>query len=187
VEGLRSGKTSAPDNPARRPLTDEQIAKVKAVVSERTRDLIDLLRLTAARPGEILSLTSRMIDRSGEVWTAELRDHKTADRGRNRILIFGPAAQSILRKYLDKGSPDTRLFRVRRDSFGTTVKAACTRAGVTPAWTPHFLRHTRLTEIRKEAGGDVSQIYGGHSRFETTQIYAKPDLSAAIAHALKAG
>jgi site-specific recombinase XerD len=58
---------------------------------------------------EIVSLKAGDIDRTGEVWTAEIRDHKTSYRGKKRFLYFGPKSQAILQKYLDR-KPEAFLF-----------------------------------------------------------------------------
>ena len=42
VAGLKSGRTEAPDNAPRRPVSDEHVEAVKRAVRQRTRDLIDL-------------------------------------------------------------------------------------------------------------------------------------------------
>src|SRR5581483_10207218 len=72
----------------------------------RHRDAFDLLLLTGARPGELIGLTTGAIDRTGEVWRADLAQHKTRHRGKSRTLYFNATAQLILRKYL---KPTRRL------------------------------------------------------------------------------
>lgn len=81
VDPLLAGRTEAPDRPKRQAVSQEHIDAVKAVLRQRPRDIIDLLLLTGARPGEILMLTTGMLDRSGEVWIAELKDHKMVHHG----------------------------------------------------------------------------------------------------------
>jgi integrase len=44
-----------------------------------------------------------MVDRTGEVWTITITDHKNAWRGKDRIIAVGPKAQAILKPYLDRG------------------------------------------------------------------------------------
>jgi len=187
VQGLRAGRTEAHDNPERRPVPQEHIDKVKAVVPERTADLIDLMLLTASRPGEVLGLTTAMIDRTGDVWTATLVDHKTQHHGLQRTLFFGPLCQVILKKYLNLKKPDERIFKLRRDTLSKAIKDACEKQKIEPAWTPHWLRHTALTRVRKEAGTDVAQLLAGHSQIAMTEKYAKPDLSVAVRYVSVAG
>lgn len=42
-------------------------------------------------------------------------------------------------------------------------------------WSPNQLRHAALTRVRKEAGLDAARGVAGHSKVETTQIYAERD------------
>jgi integrase len=46
-------------------------------------------------------------------------------------------------------------------------------------WHPNQLRHSRATELRRH-GLDVAKTILGHSKVETTQIYAEKDLKAAM-------
>ena len=54
---LVSGETSAPERPPRRAVNQEELDAVRRHLNERQRDIFDLLLLTGARPGELLSLT----------------------------------------------------------------------------------------------------------------------------------
>jgi hypothetical protein len=89
VAPLLAGRTEAHDNAPRSAVDLRNIAAVRRLVSPIVRDLIGLQRLTGARSGELLKLTASMLDRSGEVWTAELSDHKTRHHGQSRTLYFG--------------------------------------------------------------------------------------------------
>ena len=135
VSPLLVGRTEAPDNEPRQAVPQEQIDAVKKLVSERCRDLIELQLCTGARPGELMKLTSAMIDRSGEIWTAELREHKTTHRGKVRKLAFGAKSQLILRKYVS-ADPHARLFPFRADSYRHAISRACEQLNL-PHWTPH--------------------------------------------------
>ena len=149
IQGLKVGRSNAPDRPRRRPVPIEHVEAVRQVVRQRTRDMIDLQLLTSARPGELVNLTTAMIDRSEDVWIANLTDHKTAHLGMDRILLFGPRCQLILRRYLNDNAPTEKLFKLRRVSYGNTVRKACIRAGIDPPFTPHWLRHTAATDLRE--------------------------------------
>lgn len=185
VSPLLAGRTTAKDYDRRRPVPQAAIDKVKASVPERTADLIELQLLTGARGGELLSLTSEMIDRSQGIWIARLTDHKTAHRGKERVLVFGPKAQLILRKYITL-EPTRKLFNITRNSYGNAVKLACEKLKI-PVWTPHWLRHNAGTRLREEYGLDVAQVMLGHSTADVTQVYAALNLSKAIEVAKDAG
>jgi integrase len=68
--------------------------------------------------------------------------------------------------------------RYTKDSYRVAIQRACRRAKV-PVWTPHQLRHTRATTIRREYDIEAAQIILGHSKPDTTVIYAERDLSKA--------
>lgn len=170
VAPLLAGRTDAPDHPQRQAVPQEHIDAVKQLVSKRCRDLIDLQLLTGARPGELLLLTGRMIDRTGDVWTAELREHKTKHHGKVRKLAFGPKTQLILRRHL-KADPDARVFCLRRESYCQAVVKACTKLEIS-RWTPHWLRHNVATRVRDEFGIEAAQAMAGHSSPLMTAHYA---------------
>lgn len=172
MEPLRAGDSKAPESVPRRAVPAEHIEAAKKHLRERNRDLIDLLLVTAARPGEILSLTTQMIDRSGEVWFADLARHKTAHHGHARTLHFGPKAQAILMKYLRPLNPSVRLFPIQRKTFGQAVKDACVKAKV-PPFTPHWLRHTAVTNVVDEVDLDSAQALAGHSTRSMTILYSR--------------
>jgi len=58
---------------------------------------------------------------------------------------------------------------------------------VVQTWAPNRLRHSRGTELRRVAGLDIAKTILGHSKVETTQIYAEKDLAAAMAVVAKIG
>ena len=171
VEPLMVGKSTARETKPRRAVSAEDIGKVKAKIrSKKAKDLMDLQLLTAARPGELLGLSTEMIDRSGPVWLSQLENHKTQHFGKSRILAFGPQAQEVLRKYLREDSPNELLFGISRNSYETVVRRACDRAGV-PRFVPHELRHTAGTRYHDELGFEAARAMLGHSRPDTTSYY----------------
>jgi integrase len=48
-----------------------------------------------------------------------------------------------------------------------------------PAWNPLQLRHTAATLIRAKYGLEAAKAILGHSRVETSQLYAERDLGRA--------
>lgn len=171
VKALESGRTEAPDYRPRKALPLDQIELVKAKVNERTRDMMELAILTAARPGELVQLTGSMIDKSDDVWHAVIVDHKMSHReGSTRVLYFGANCQVILRKYLTL-DPSRRLFPIARKTFSDNIKRACVSLKI-PEFTGHWLRHCGATAIRKSHGLEATQAVCGHSSKTTTERYA---------------
>jgi integrase len=71
--------------------------------------MIRFQQLVGCRPGELVTITPAMVNRSSEVWTITLAKHKTAYRGKQRTIYVGPKAQKILTKYLLR-SEDAACF-----------------------------------------------------------------------------
>ena len=184
---MEAGRCEAKEGRTRGPVTPEQIEAVKGVLrSQKVKDLIDLQLARGARPGELLMLTTAMIDRSGKTWTARLEHHKTEHRGKIRVLAFGPKAQSLLGRYLQETTPDQPLFRIRRNTYSNTVRAACQRTAVRP-FVPHELRHTSATLIRDRFGSDAAQAVLGHAKPDMTAHDTSQTIALAVATAEKIG
>ncbi len=98
------------------PVPEEVMAATLPHLQPIPRDVIELLLLTGARPDEILKLRPCDINRSGTVelargfkvelgagvWAYQPRRHKTRHKGHKRVVLFGPRAQAILTRYLDR-------------------------------------------------------------------------------------
>lgn len=185
VAPLLAGRTEAHDNPPRKAISESDIEAVKSHVTPLVRDLIDLQRLTGARSGELLGLTSGMINRDGEVWIAELTDHKTIHHGQSRTLCFGPKSQLILQRYL-KADPLAALFKIKRNGYRRSITRACETAKI-DRWVPHQLRHTAATAVRKLFGLEFAQSLLGHSKADMTEHYAQAGIEKAILVAREIG
>jgi len=103
--GLRRGRSKAREPKRVLPVPEQSIEAIRPYVSKAVWGLIQLQLATAARPGELVALQSKDIDRFGDVWTATPADHKTAHHGHERRLYFGPRAQEVLAPLL-LGRPD---------------------------------------------------------------------------------
>ena len=182
---LLAGRTVAPDNPLRQAVAPADIEAVQKLVSPLVRDLIDVQRLTGARSGEMLALTTGAINRTAEVWTAELSDHKTLHHGKSRTLHFGPKVQLILRKHLS-ADPAEPLFKITRHAYCRAVTRACEKAGI-ERWIPHQLRHTAADTVRQQFGLEHTQSVLGHSKASMSEHYAKAGQAKAAEVALKIG
>jgi len=68
--------------------------------------------------------------------------------------------------------------RYNRRSYRIAIVRACQKAGV-PAWSPLQLRHTAATTFRAKYGVEAAKVILGHTKVETTQIYAERDLEKA--------
>ncbi|MDB5390752.1 MAG: site-specific tyrosine recombinase [Planctomycetaceae bacterium] len=189
VAPLMAGRTEAIDHEPRSVVPRESIDAVRAVVPQRTRDMIDLQLLCGARPGELCMLTSGMIDQTTYqdqgVWFVKLDDHKMIHKGKERVLVFGPQSQLILRRYIH-ADPERKLFDLTRESYSLAIRVACIKLKI-KRWTAHWLRHNFASQCRKDTNLDTTQQMLGHSDAATTQGYAHLDLKDSIMYARDAG
>jgi integrase len=58
-------------------------------------------------------------------------------------------------------------------------RCASCKAKALPHWHPHQLRHTKATEIRREAGLDAARAVLGHRTPSVTEVYAELDMGKA--------
>ena len=65
------------------------------------------------------------------------------------------------------------------DSYRRAIHRVCKKNSI-EKWAPNRIRHTTGTEIRKEFGLEAAQVLLGHSKADTTQIYAERDLAKAV-------
>jgi integrase len=174
VKALSAGRSAARELPDVKPVPDEHVEKILPHVSPVAADVIRLMRHCGCRPGEVKNITVEAIDRSNpDVWTCSLSKHKTAYRGRERVLYFGPRCQAILSRWILKAGTG-RVFPITHSGLRTVIARGCQRAGV-PRFGPNRLRHSAGTAARKASGLEGAQQLLGHAHAKTTEIYAVPD------------
>lgn len=141
--------------------------------------------LTGARPGEVCRMRADEVSRDpGQpvplpgtgrtvaalrcggtvVWVYAPGRHKTARRGKSRVVPVGPRAQAEVRDRLGGGLvfPTPRGTAYRADSYAKAVQRACEAAGVTP-WTPNTLRHAAATEVSEHFDEGTAAAVLGHA------------------------
>jgi integrase len=191
LEALREGKCDAPDAPPVGSVPWDVVEATlpfmrnvhKGVERNDLAAMVQVQYWCGMRPGEVCRMTSGQIDRSGAVWWYRPVKHKTAHHGKALVKAVPKPAQEILQPFIDKApSPDAPLFTTRwgnayvADSYcsavGCAIKVA-NRAGVAvPHWSPNQLRHAVAERVDALLGREAAQHYLGHSRPDTTAIYA---------------
>ena len=76
--------------------------------------------------------------------------------------------------------------RYTTPSYRRAIHRACRKANVAE-WSPHRLRHTAATFVRREFGIEAAQIMLGHASVTATQVYAEANTLRAIEVAMKVG
>ncbi len=187
VSGLQKNRTAAREKDPVGPVADEHVDAVLPHVSELVADVLRTMRLTGARPGEVLAMTAEEIDRTDpSLWVFRPAEHKCMHKGKDRAIFIGAKAQEIILPRILKTEPGGRLFPMNRTTLRELVHRGCRKAGV-PNWHPNQIRHTVATEVRSKFGLEGSQVLLGHARADVTQTYAERDMRLAADIARKIG
>jgi integrase len=112
VEGLKKGRCEVRESSPVKPVPDRFVDAIHPHVSRQVWTMIELQRLSGMRPGEVCSMRTIDVDRSGRVWLYTPSSHKTEHHGRERKIYIGPQAQAVLRPWLRTGLTDC-LFQPR--------------------------------------------------------------------------
>jgi len=109
VSTLHKGRSEAPEGEPVRPVADADVDAIRPFVSSQVWGIVELMRLTGARCGEIVQMRGIDVDVSGGVWLYRPASHKTQHHGRDRVIEIGPKGQAIIREFL-KTDPSAYLF-----------------------------------------------------------------------------
>lgn len=175
VKGLQRGRSSAPEAERVRLVEHKRIDAVLVECTEVVADMIRVQYLTGMRPGEVVSLTPEMIDRSGDIWLAELPEHKTRWRGKDRTIYIGPQAQAVLAKYLLRGadtpcfSPSESEEQRRASKERMTPENQGNRRGYSDR------SRSRARPRRKVGDSYTTASYGKSVRYACERAYPVPD------------
>ncbi len=126
------------------PPTAEHVRAVHDLLPTRYRLPLVVLDATGMRLGELEGLTWGDVDESRSRWRVSQAVSKT---GRARWVNVAPVVFDAVTALVprDDRTPDRPVFQgFGGDRFRTAVSRACTAAGV-PAFSPHDLRHRRIS------------------------------------------
>jgi integrase len=121
VRGLARGRTDARETEPIGPVADAAVEATLPFLTRPVRAMIRLQRLTGMRPGEACRLRACDLDTTGDTWVYRPPHHKTAHRGKTRVIALGPQAQAIVRLFLNLEtqahlfSPKAAVEGLRRD------------------------------------------------------------------------
>lgn len=159
-------------------LSDEELERVRDACNDITESaIIEFLYSTGCRVGELVILKKSDINFS----THEV---KLFGKGsKHRTSYMNAKCEHTLRKYLLSRDDDSEsLFVAKRKPHGAytnrgvekLIQKIGERANLPFNLVPHILRHTTATHALQH-GMDITEIQKllGHSKLETTMIYAK--------------
>ena len=101
VEPLKAGRCGVEDQAPVRPVDADVLNASRPHMNPQVRCLVELQLLTAARPGELLTMKMDEIDRSDPAcWLYTPVTHKNAYRGQGRQILLGPQSQVWLAPFI---------------------------------------------------------------------------------------
>jgi integrase/recombinase XerC len=165
----------------------EKAAQQGSWLAIRNLALIQLLRYTGLRVGELCALTG------GDIQMSERKGHvivRSGKGGKHRQVPLNAPVRRAVQAYLDVRPTTTadEVFVGRRGPLsphgvGVVVAKLARLAGVEGV-TPHILRHSFGRSLL-DSGTDVVTVAAllGHANLETTMIYTQPgevDLAEAV-------
>jgi integrase len=125
VMGIPQGRGLARESEPVKPVPQEFVDAIRGHVLPEVWTMIELQRLTGMRPGEVCAMRAIDIDMSGSIWFYRPAQHKTAWRGRERVIAMGKIAQALVREFLTSNTQEF-IFSPRRaiDAKLTRMRAA---------------------------------------------------------------
>ena len=182
-------------------LSDEEVRRCRAVLSDEERVIFELMLGSGLRPGEICQLQERdmRIDygnaaifvRYGK-WTK--RTKRAREKKKSHWVYISDQVRDMLDQYMRKNRPPAKrrdpvfvncwnnpmTYRNLYDRMQKIGRRACVKE-----LKPHRMRHTYSTNFLNSGGG-IEQLQSqlGHEHLSTTQIYAK-SLEKAIRPAIE--
>ncbi|HEX3151834.1 MAG TPA: site-specific integrase [Gemmataceae bacterium] len=134
VGGLQRGRTTAKETEPILPVETTDVEATLPYLSRTLQAMVRMQLLTGMRSGELCSMQTGNIDRSGPVWLYIPPSHKTSHRGRSRVIAIGPRAQEVLTPFLRIDMPDAYLFSPAADREERYVRMrACRKTKVQPS------------------------------------------------------
>lgn len=193
VRNLQKNRTPAPDRPDVQAAPLENVLKAAEKANRIVAAMIRLQLWTGMRPGEVVGLEPREINRESVPWVCDLSHRfKMAYKGLKRIIYLGPKARDLLSGLIRWEEPEAAVFRPKDaaadrpelakrysaryslDSYSQALERACVRAEI-PVFTPNVIRHTHGTLVRHAYGLEGAQVALGHEHAAVTEIYAERD------------
>jgi integrase len=156
VEGLRAGRSPAPDRP-RKPIP--KLSDIEAVFRHLHPTVIRMVKvqlLTGCRPGELCQLRPTDIDQSGPVWQFTPATHKNAYRGQSRSIMIGPKAQAELLP-LTPRDPQSHYFRPKSH---LEARRAARKTPLYPSHIRHMEKKRKTNPLRAPGDSYTTASYG---------------------------
>ncbi len=193
VPGLQRGRTEARESPGVGPAAIEHVEAALPCMPLPVAAMVRIQLLTGCRPGEVILMRGRDIIPGHPNAAYHPSSHKTAWRGRQRVILLGPKAQQVLEPFLASAptdflfdprhpSADERARRVREGRVHRRTKtgpAEPPRTGRKPGvcYTAHSYRQAVVRACQKAGVPCWTPLQLRHTT--ATEIRARYGLEAA--------
>jgi integrase len=112
VPGLQKGRTDAREPEEIKPVSIDRVGATLRHLNPVVAAMVRIQLLTGSRAEEVMIMRGCDLTPGEPNWEYRPAWHKTAWRGKDRVIVVGPKAQEILREYL-KADPQAYLFDPR--------------------------------------------------------------------------
>lgn len=161
----------------REPLSHMEVELMRrACKSDFDEALFETFYSTGCRVSEVVNIKITDIDFDKE-------QIKVCGKGdKERFVLLTPRAHLSIKLYLESRKDDSQGLFVSENkghkplgkcSIENRIKELGERAGIGRPVTPHIIRHTTASHLLEHTDIDVVQDLLGHTKIETTRIYAK--------------
>jgi integrase len=137
VAGLERGRTLARESEPVRPIRDEDVDAALPFLNRHVAGLVEFQRLTGCRPGEACAVRRCDLDTGGAVWLFRPPHHKTAWKGKSRVIAIGPRAQALLKEFFTPNLNDYLFSPARAVSEFRVARGANRKTPLYPSHAKH--------------------------------------------------
>jgi integrase len=159
VAGLARGSSPARETDPVKPVPDAAVAATLPHLSPPLAAMVQLQLLTGMRPGEVGTMRPCDLDMTGDVWLYRPALHKTAWRGKARVIPLGPQAQAVVRDLLPLRT-DEYLFSPAR---GRAAWLAEVRGRRRTSAYPYEVKRRRAAAPKRRPGAKYSTVTYGQA------------------------
>ncbi len=141
VAGLQRGRTAARETQPVEPVDDATVDATLPFLNRQVRGLVEFQRLTGCRPGEACIVRRCDIETGGTIWLYKPAYHKTAWKGKTRVIVIGPKGQELLQQFF---TPDIDAYLFSPARAGEEFRAQRSACRKTPRYPSHMKRNESL-------------------------------------------
>jgi len=165
----------------RKDVEDKVILQTLEYLPPTVRDMVIFQRVTGMRPSEVCRMKVsdiHQIDHNEKsYWVCELKEHKTARFGKQRVIPLNDRAMEIIMPYITERTLESFVFVTECKHSCWTVDhwdrviAETIQENALPKWTLYQLRHTKGTELVIKEGVEVAAAVLGNSVVVMSKVY----------------